>query len=538
MEYDVNRHRSFAARLHLCCVFLLLLGGISKASAEDSQPVSYFQSEIDRFTRLAASGIPECQIEAAQGLYYLRNHRGEAILLPLIKSDSPVVRLHAVKALGVCGGRDSIPPLVHCLGDSDWEVRVNARDALERMTGQPPFDDRAAGVAWFEGSTWEEKEGVLLKQLANPDAAPALAALKAFRFIGSSGSEGAVALRGAQLGRPGVTLALKVLERIGTQKSIPGLVAACPGFPDAAWALTEIGGPEAESALLAAFPRYRDSRIDYMVNLDRLGSTKCGPHIPLLLRCFGLVIFRSRTDDLQFEPTAFQRVAANLLLRTGESQRIVELILAQCEGTRRDEDTPEHLRKILADMKPELAPGFVRNDGLTVTQPLAAMPHIIRDKRFAPRLIKLLDHPAYIVRIYATESLATLEAQEAVEPIVRVVNTPYPFPDPTSQASGKHFDRSKFVRWRGYVCIALGKLGGEPARLALEKAATADKSYRDIRYGSTVGLRFLRSPKSLSVLKQIAENDIIREVRNEATRAIEDIDIAQRLAAAGKHESK
>ncbi|MCP4035558.1 MAG: hypothetical protein GY733_01365, partial [bacterium] len=166
-------------------------------------------------------------------------------------------------------------------------------------------------------------------------------------------------------------LALKALERISTRKSTAGLVAACPILPDAAWALAEIGGPEAESALLAALPRHADTRIDYMVNLDRLGSTKCGPHIPLLLRCFGLVIYRSRTDDLQREPTAFQRVAANLILRTGESQKVVELILAQCEGTRRDEDTPEHLRKILADMQPELAPGFVRNDGLTVAQPLA-----------------------------------------------------------------------------------------------------------------------------------------------------------------------
>ena len=538
MEYDVFRYRPFAARLGLCCVFLLLLGGTDKAGAEDSQPVSYFDSEIARFARLAAGGIPECRIEAAQGLYYLGNHRGEAILLSLIESDSPAVRLHAVKALGVCGGRDGIRPLVDCLDDSDWEVRVNARDALERMTGQPPFDDRAAGVAWLEGSTWEEKEAALLKQLAEPEAALATAALRAVRFIGSSVSEEAVSLRGAQLGRPGVTLALKALERIGTPKAVPGLVAACRAFPDAAWALTEIGGPAAEPALLAALPRYRDSRIDYMVNLDRIGSTKCGPHIPLLLRCFGLVIYRSRTDDLQCEPTAFQRVAANLILRTGESQKVVDLILAQCEGTRRDQDTPEHLRKIMAEMQPELAPGFVRNDGLTVAQPLAAMPHVIRDKRFVGRLIKLLDHPAYIVRIYAAESLATLQAQEAVEPILRVVSMPYPFPDPTSQVSGKHFDRSKFVRWRGYVCIALGKLGGEPARLGLEKLATADKSYRDIRYGCTVGLRFLRSGESLPVLERIAENDIIREVRNEAIRAIEDIRIAQRLAATGKNESQ
>lgn len=503
----------------------------SNSVADEAHPNSYFDSEIARFAKLAASGIPDCQIEAAQGLYYLGNHRGEEFLLPLIGSDSPIVRLHAVKALGVCGGRESIRPLIECLDDSDWEVRVNAKDSLERMTGQAPFADKSAGLKWLSGSAWEEKEAALLEELAGPGAPRALAALKAFRFIGSSAGEEAVAARGAQLGRPGVTLAVKALERIGTKKSIPALVAACPAYPDTAWALGEIGGPEAEQALLAALPRWANRRVDYMVNLDRLGSTKCGPHIPTLLQSFGLVIFRSRTDDLQFEPTAFQRAAANLILRTGESQKVVDLILAQCEGTRRDEDTPERLRKILADMQPELAPGFVRNDGLTVAQPLAAMPHIIRDKRFVPRLIKLLEHPAYIVRIYAAEALATVKAPEAVEPILRVASSPYAFPDPTNLVSGKHFGLSKVVRWRGYICIALGKLGGEQARLGLEKLATADNSYRDVRYGSTVGLRFLGSPKSLPVLEQIAENDIIREIRNEASRAIDDIQIAQQLTA-------
>lgn len=528
MKLDAISARMCSLEILSWCLTTLVLA--HAVAADGVQPVSYFDSELARFATLAASGIPDCQVEAAQGLYYLGNHRGEGLLLPLIDSDSPVVRLHAVKALGICGGSDSLRPLVERLDDPDWEVRANAKDVLEQMTGQPPFANKDSAIAWLETSSWEDKEATLLKQLADPDEDKALAALKALRFIGSPNAEEAVAKRGAQLGRPGVTLATKALERIGTKKSIPALVAACPAYPDAAWALAEIGGPEAETALLKALPRWNDRRVDYMINLDRLGSTKCGPHIPMLLRCFGLVIYRSRTDDLQFKPTAFQRAAANLILRTGESQKVVDLILAQCEGTRRDQDTPENLRKILAEMQPELAPGFVRNDGLTVAQPLAAMPHIIRDKQFVPRLIKLLDHPAYIVRIYAAEALATLKAPEAVEPVLRVASTPYPFPDPTSQASGKHFARSKFVRWRGYVCIALGKLGGEKARVGLERLATDEDSYRDIRYGSTVGLRFVGSPKSLPVLKQIAQNDIIREIRNEAQRAVDNIHIAQQLA--------
>jgi len=51
------------------------------------------------------------------------------------------------------------------------------------------------------------------------------------------------------------------------------------------------------------------------------------------------------------------------------------------------------------------------------------------------------------------------------------------------------------------VCIALGKLGREPARRELETLASGLGSYRDTRYGCVVGLQFLRSTESLGVLR-------------------------------------
>lgn len=530
----LSRHPALAGRRHVTSLLsfsitlAIALGTFSPVRSEEPKE-SFFEKEISRFTQLANSGIPEYQIEAAQGLFYLQHHRGEGVLLPLVEHLNANVRLQVMKALGVCGTRESVEVLIDSLADPDWEIRENARDALARMTAAAPFADHEAALAWLEGSSWAEKESALIDQLAGEDSTQALKALEALRYVGSTASEQVVLEKGHQLGREGLRLTARALERIGTEKSIPGLTLLCAGIPDASWALVEIAGQAAEPALLNAFSRWRTTRLDYMLNLDRVGSTKCGPHLPTLLRGFGLVIYRSRTDDLQFEPTAFQRVAANLILRTGESQKVVDLILAECEGKRSDEDTPAHLREILAGMKAELAPGFVRGDGMTVAQPLAAMSHIITDRQFVPRLIALLDHPAYIVRIYAAEALAGLKAEEAAEAILKVVRTPYFFPDPTSQASGKHFDRSKFVRWRGYLCIALGKLGGEQARLGLEQLAADPDSYRDIRYGSAVGLRFLCSPKSLPVLEQVAEEDIIREIQMVAEEAIEDIRLAEQL---------
>ena len=493
--------------------------------------MSFFDEEVERFTRLAASGIAEFEIEAAQGFYHLKHPSGEDALVPLATSRSADVRLQAVKALGTCGGRRSVEVLIDSLADTDWEVREAAGDALERMTAESPFHDRPAALAWLKASSWSEKEAALVRRLGGADVLEALEALEALRYVGSPAVEDAILLRLPKLGPDGFRLAVGTLERVGTTKSLPALVALVNHLPDASWALAEIGGPEAEQALFNAMLRWRNTRLDCMLNLDRLGSTKCGPYTPMLLQTFGLVIYRSRTDELQFGPTAFQRVAANLVLRSGDSQKIVHLVLAECENNRSVEETPPHLRTMLANMKTELASGFVRNDSGTVALPLAALPHIIRERRFVPRLIGLLDHPAYIVRIYAAECLASLKAHEGVAPILRVIRTPYDFPDSTRQVSGKHFDHSKYVRWRGYLPIALGKLGGHEAREALEQLALDEKTYRDTRYGAVVGLRFLASPESLPALEKVARDDIIREIRMEAHSAIRQIELTGRLAA-------
>jgi hypothetical protein len=79
------------------------------------------------------------------------------------------------------------------------------------------------------------------------------------------------------------------------------------------------------------------------------------------------------------------------------------------------------------------------------------------------------------------------------------------------------------VRWRGFLCMALGRLGGEAARAALESYAADPARPRDIRYGSVVGLRFMGTPKSLPVLQRVAESDVIWMIRDEARRAAQDI---------------
>ena len=374
----------------------------------------------------------------------------------------------------------------------------------------------------------------MLARLHDKDPARALAALEAIQFTGTGRCEAAVIQRGPSLGPAGVRATVRALERFGTPACLPLLVALAPHYPEACWALGQIGttpayaaqADQVEQALLQAMARWRAHRLDAMINLDRIRSKRCEPFLPDLLEAFGLVIFRSYVDELQMPPTAFQRVAAKLILRTGKARQVVDLVLQEAEGRRNVERTPPALRAPLAAMQAEFKPGFVRMDGKTVAQPLAALPHIIRDRAFAPRLIALLNHPAFIVRIYAAESLASLHEPSAVEPILKVVRQPYPFVDESTAVSGKHFGDSQIVRWRGYLCIALGKLGSEPGRLALEEIALDANAFRDLRYGSVVGLGFLGSPKSLPALEQVAARDIVWNIRQTARQAMEDIRLA------------
>lgn len=490
-----------------------------------------FSQEVARFRHLASSASADLQIEAAQGFYYLKHTAGEGPLLPLAGSDVPLVRLEATKALGVCGGRRAVPILIERLGDPEWEIRRAAHDALRRMTAQMfPARPRGAWRSWLEGSDWPEKERTLLARLAKGDRADRLRALRALRFVGSRNAEPAVLevlARPGPLGRDGSLAAIQALERVGTAKALPLLAPHAVRWPGTAWTLGEIGGPRAEDALLKAFRKFSTRTLDVMVNLDRVESTRCGEFLPTLLRAFGLVIYRSRTDELHRPPDAYQRAAANLILRTGQASKVVDLILSQVEGTRKDADTPPNLRKLLSGMKHELKPGFVRSDGMTVAQPLAALPHITRDRRFIPRLVALLDHKAFIVRIYAAMTLAALDAKQAGPKILKIVREPYPFCDATAAASGKHFGRSQTVRWRGYLCMALGRLGGDPSRLGLEALAGDPASFRDVRYGAVVGLKSLGSPESIPVLQRVAEQDIIWAIRKAAEDAVAEIRLKQ-----------
>ena len=485
-----------------------------------------FTEDCSRFARLVDSPVAELRLEGVQGFSWLKHFSAEPHLLKLAKDDSPEVRREVAFALQRVGRRDSIPVLFGMLNDADVGVRQHAALSLRSLT---QLD--APTPEWWQGTSAEEYERKLLGDLKTADGGVRVRALKALRcFAGPEAEE--PLLQFATSANPPAdgtqqALAIAVLERVGTPASLLWLTSVADQQPAAAWALGQIGGPEAEEALIRGLRRFGVWDPQHLINLDRLHSTRCGEFVPMLVGAYGCVTYRGQPENLTYDPTPLQRACTNLILRSGRGPEVVECVLREMECSVVDEQIPEDLRPAMVALREELRPGFVRNDGLTTSQPMCAMSHLIRDRRLAPRLVPLLQHPAFIARVYAAMALGRLHAVEALPAVVDVIDEGYPFADPMALASGKHFGESQTVRWRSFLCMAIGRMGGDDARSALERLACDPDEYRDIRYGAVVGLGFIGSPESLPALQQVAHDDIIWRLRVEAQDVSHRIELAQ-----------
>lgn len=467
----------------MCCrsSLLALLAILNVAAPRAMEVVSFHANEVARFSALIASESTADRLEGIKGLSALKHWRSEEKLLPFCLDDAPEVRLEAAIALGRIGTKHAVPRLISLRDDPSWEVSKQAEAAL-------------AAIASAKRDLAIDEDDCL-KSLQEPG----LSARK-------------------------IQSLCEALERVGTRNAVPILERLRNDA--AAWALGAIGGSGAEAALLK-FPK---SGV-VLLNLDRVGSTNCGILLPHLVHSFGLVTYRAHPDDLDL-PTAqpAQRVAANLISRSGRAPLLIEATLRELEATmnppiRREPglDVPEDLAGLLNRMREELKPGFVRGDGETTSQPVAALYHVVSDPALAPRLIPLLRHPAFVPRIYVGMLLGKLKSDEAVSEMAAIIREGYSFSDATALASGKHFEQSQTVRWRGFLCMALGKVGSEQACRALEEFACDAKQPRDVRFGAVVGLGFALNPKSESALKKVAREDVIWMVREEAARVLDQL---------------
>lgn len=534
-----------------------------RKSSSSATPADVISSDASHFTTLLCSPLAEQRIEGIQGLSNLKHWPAETTLLRSLNDPTPAVRLEAIQALARLGGPLAIPCLIAQLNDSSWEIRHQTALTLQSLTAQDFDTDQQAWQKWWADSPLDAKEQTLLQTVlhppgsrstAIPQASPAafvpsapgrrtrtrsaalpLAhpqrhdALRALVCLASASSENDLLQLLLKPQTPPLdpterNLIFEALERIGSINAIP-ILAAHPS-DSAAWALGSLGGPEAEKALLR-FPK----NLATLLALDRLHSTNAGAFVPHLVAQMGLITYRSQPDDvMNDDPQPIQRVAANLIQRSGMAPLLFECVLQQLEDTmqppiphRSRPNIPSDWDDMLKRMQSELKAGFVREDGTTTSQPVAALCYTATDPALVPRLIPLLKHPAIVVRVYVALTLGRLHAHEATPLLLDMIQEGYPFNDAVALASGKHFEHSQTIRWRGFLCLALGRMGGAEARSALEALSIDPAQPRDIRYGAVVGLGFINCPNSLPTLRRVADADIIWLVRDQATQAAQKI---------------
>ena len=521
--------------------------------------------DAGRFTALLSSPVPERRVEGIQGLANLKHWPAESAVLRLLEDSSPSVRREAVLALGRLGGAQTIPRFIELLDDPSWEIRQNAWLGLGRMTAQDfAGTEKTAWTKWWAESTLAQKAQAFLsvagrlpntgirgetnaayvstapgrhgRQRASmmPPAHPQRRdALRALVHLATPFSENELLQLLQQSQSPPLdaderNFICEALERVGSLRAIP--VLAAQQSDAAAWALGSLGVTGAGQALLG-FPK----TLPTLLALDRLHSTNAGPLLPELVAQMGQITYRGQPDDVMNEDLQpIQRAGANLIRRSGLAPLFFECVLQELEDTMKPPlehgprpAAPPGWDEMLQRMRSELKPGFVREDGTTTSQPLVAMCYSATDPALAPRLVPLLNHPAVVVRVYVALTLGRLHASEALPAMVKTIREGYAFSDSVALASGKHFDQSQNVRWRGFLCLALGHMGGSAARKALEEFAADPKQPRDIRYSAVVGLGFAGSPDSLLVLERVASDDIIWMVRDEARQVARNIQLTK-----------
>ncbi len=551
------------------CLLGLFLATPEMVSAATTSLPDVVSEDVGRFTALLSSPVTERRLEGIQGLANLKHWPAENALLPVLDDTSPVVRREAVLALGRLGGTRTIPRFVTLLDDPSWEIRQNVWLSLRVMTAEDfGSTDKQAWEKWWTESTPAEKEQMLLRLAGQPPkttvgrgtnaalnaafvssapgrrgrSRPSLSppvhpirhdALRALVRLASPSSEDALLQLLQQPQLPPLdfeerNFICEALERAGSVRAIP--VLATQQSDAAAWALGSIGGVEAERALLR-FPK----TLATLLALDRLHSMNAGPLLPELVAQMGQITFRSQPDDVMNEDLQpIQRVGANLIRRSGLAPLLIECVLQELEHTMNppvsqapSAAAPPEWSGMLKGMRSELKPGFVREDGTTTSQPLVAVCYSATNPALAPRLVPLLKHPAIVVRVYVALTLGRLHARQATPAMVAMIREGYAFSDSVALASGKHFDQSQNVRWRGFVCIALGRMGGDEARRALEEFAADSRQSRDVRYSAVVGLGFIGSPNSVPILERVATQDIIWLVRDEARQIVRNIQLTK-----------
>jgi len=344
-----------------------------------------------------------------------------------------------------------------------------------------------------------------------------------------------------------VQICLRSLGRLGGDEARKALIAflANPRWARyAADALGDVGGKDAQAALIEAYPRFarslrlrgpkvlpRDDRpgldprdrmyqTPYAIALALSRMTITDPENLKALVAMAPLLLANMPSDydgaMLYESEAYQPVTAHLLEKAGLRQAACDAAFAYFGQGRKVPDTPTG--KTLASLAKKYA-GDV---------PYAAiwLPTLCRDSKDIPALIALLDHENGWVRINTAKAIMFIGDKRGVAPIARLLKASKP--EATFGYYGEYFKKTEghaeyndpAPRWREAMVRALGRLGAAEHIGMLTEIMWDDRNVLGVRHAVAVALDELGTDEAIEVLKQTEADHPFYSIRLVAREAL------------------
>ncbi|MEE8451893.1 MAG: HEAT repeat domain-containing protein [Thermoguttaceae bacterium] len=536
-----------------------------------------YQRQVEQ--QLADLDSPSADVRAgaAEALAYLRAYGASDALIGALRDEAAGVRREAAMALAWCGGREAVGPLIDALSDDDWVTAQAACVSLNNLTGMQwpfdamrPLDERAGRIdawrRWWADVPNDRPATDVLELVHSEDDEQRLRGVRALGSLGGDGATHAVVtvldpFREAEYRRLDPLekhLVQSCLRSLGRLKDRAALETLLDFFAMPAWAryaadaLGDVGSDEAVGPLIAAYPKYSrdlnsrtknpelcpaDDRFSGDNTQDRMHETPYAiavalSRLPLdnpdhieALRAITPYLLANLPSDwdggMLYEPEAFELVTAYLLDRAGTRQ-------AACDAAFRAAAVSETWLRQKRDTTIE--PGMSLDETLDrlamkvygdVPYVGPWLPALCREPGDVPRLIGLLEHDCGWLRINGAKALMFMGAQEAVEPMARLLEASHAEAEYGFSGALEHAEyNSPAPRSREALIRGLGRLGATQYDSLLIRLMQDERNVVDIQHAAALALDELDTPAAVDALARAEADHPLHSIRMVAREAI------------------
>jgi len=518
-------------------------------------------SDVKRLCQQLAGGETDAKIASARRLAIFRDRAAVPTLVGALRDPGVEVRAAAALALAACGNRNAVDGLLRALNDEHPLVAQAANVALEHLTGRTVgFNALVAGGAeqgaraWrsrLKKSDWSAIEAELVAKLSAKEPVTAQRAIEALAHVGDEAARSA--LRDYLVKNPHGDLrtlmaAMRALGHLRDSRAVPLLAEVLnanirknPGRPPhlhelgwlqkplylaatAAEALGWIGTPEAEKALVEAFPRLlhfwqytfwtgdhswlmgcHSSVVHYRIieAFDAMGSRGLRPIVPAILRSVPIDTDRG----LLLENDGYETLVARVVQRTGLTPSVVETCLAVLGDPAAK--LVEELRAGVTASPPASSCGQLCPEARSAQ--IASV--VCLDARYGARLRAAFDRyraaPPSRKRswtcFFLARALGKTRDRGSVDSLLAALDE-----DPTEASFGLEDPPNVFIYkamtpfYRAAAAYALGQIGEPRAVPSLLKTIANFDNALDVRHAAARALGMLPDRSHLPQLRKLA----------------------------------